>query len=152
MEKLIRKNLKNLEKIFEKEGVVLAYLFGSAAKGKIHRFSDFDFGVLLNKKIQPDDYFDKRLKIASEIGRLLRTDYVDIIILNKAKPFLKYQVIFSGKPIFIKNRGIQILFENQTMKEYQDTKHILKISLEAMVKRIKGGTFGQPSKIYVPRS
>ncbi len=130
----------------------MAYLFGSQAKEKAHHFSDFDFGVLLSKKIKPDEHFDKSLKIAIEIGRLLKTDYVDVIILNQAKPFLKYQIVFSGRPIFIKDKGIQILFENQVMKEYQDTKHILKTSLEAMIKRIKEGTFGQPPKIHVPRS
>jgi len=152
MGNLIEKSRENLEKIFKKEGVILVYLFGSRVRERVHHFSDFDFGVLLNKKIQPDEYFDKSLKIATEIGRLLKTDYIDVIILNQAKPFLKYQIVFSGKPIFIKDRGVQILFENQVMKEYQNTKHILKTSLEAMIKRIKEGTFGQPPKIHVPRS
>lgn len=151
---LTEEQKEKLNKIFEENDVVLVYLFGSRVreKGRIHRFSDFDFGVLLEKKMRTDEYFDKGLKIAAEIGRILKTDYVDVIILNQAKPFLKYQVVSSGKPVFIKNRGVQILFENQVMKEYQDTKHILETSLRTMVKRIKEGTFGQPPKIYVPRS
>jgi len=64
MENLIKKHQIELERIFKKEEVILAYLFGSAARKKVGPLSDIDIAVLFSEKVKKDDYFDKRLKLA----------------------------------------------------------------------------------------
>jgi len=153
MQEVIRKNQKELQEIFRKEGVTLAYLFGSHARGTTHHFSDIDIGVLLDRDISKDAYFDKTLKLIGELGHVFRTEHVDVVVLNQAKPFLRYQIIFGGKLLFEKNAAIRIFYGNNAMKEYQDTKHILQLSLNAMKERIKRGSFGiNPRSAYGPRS
>jgi len=153
MQKIIEKHKKQLEQTFRKEGVVLAYLFGSQARGATHHFSDIDIGVLLDKEVPEEQYFDKALKLAGELEGELQTKRVDVALLNRAKPFLRYQIVFGGKLLFAKNRAAQIFFENRTMKEYDDTKHILQFSLNAMRERIKKGLFGiNPYSAYGFRS
>ena len=152
MLKIIEDNRKELQEIFRKEGVVLAYLFGSQVRGTTHHFSDIDIGVLLNKSIPQNTYFDKTLKLMGELGHILSTDHIDVVILNQAKPFLRYQVVFGGNLLFESNAATRIFYANSVMKEYQDTKHILRFSLNAMKERIIKGSFGiNPRSTYGPR-
>ncbi len=149
---MITKQQKDkLKEAFKENGAVLAYLFGSQAKGKAHRLSDFDFGVLFEEEKNARDYFELQMKLITAISRILKTDQIDVVVLNRAKPLLKYQVVFSGQPIFVKNKAIQVFFQNRVMKEYQETKHILEDSLQAMVSRIKAKTFGRPPQAHVSR-
>jgi len=153
MQEIIQKNQKELQEIFQRGGVVLAYLFGSQVRGTTHHFSDIDIGLLLDKDISKDAYFDKTLELGGKLEHIFGTEHVDVAVLNQAKPFLRYQVIFGGKLLFEKNAAIRIFYENNVMKEYQDTKHILQFSLNAMKERIKRGSFGiNPRSAYGPRS
>jgi uncharacterized protein len=140
---------KELKQIFEQEGVVLAYLFGSQARGTTHYFSDVDIGVLFGKTVRPEAYFEKGLILSGTLSSLLKNNHIDIVILNTAKPFLKYQVAFGGKQIFAFDKTIQTFFENRVMKEHENTKHILEFSLQAMKKRIKTNSFGKLPHTHV---
>jgi len=153
MLKIIEENRGELQEIFQKEGVVLAYLFGSQVRGTTHHFSDIDIGVLLDKSVSKNEYFDKTLKLMGDLSRVFQEEHVDVVVINRAKPFLRYQIIFGGKLLFEKNTATRVLYENNVMKEYQDTKHILQFSLNAMKERIKKGSFGiNPRSPYGPRS
>ncbi|MBI5328823.1 MAG: nucleotidyltransferase domain-containing protein [Deltaproteobacteria bacterium] len=63
--------------------VVFAYLFGSAAKGETTPLSDIDIAVFINPKFK-DTFFDIRLSLYSEICRALKTNNVDMVLLNTA--------------------------------------------------------------------
>lgn len=151
MKNLITKNKKALEKIFKKEGVILAYLFGSAVREKTGPLSDIDIAVLFSSKIKKGDYFDKELHLATMIGRLFKIDRVDIINLETAEsPLLKHEAVFGGSLIFAKDKKVRLGIENQIMKEYEDTKHLRETQNEIMRRQIKEGTFGKP--IFLPYS
>lgn len=141
---LIKKRIKNLEKIFKKEGVVLAYLFGSVAKGNVTPLSDIDIAVLFSNKVKRDEYFDKRLKLASEIDKALGVYKTEIICLNEAPPLLKHRAIFQGIVIFARDIKLKRNFEFRVLQEYEDFKYHLETSFEIMKKQIKQGTFGRP--------
>lgn len=141
----IKQNEKNLEKILKKEGVVLAYLFGSAAREKMGPLSDIDIAVLFSDKVKKDDYFDKALHLATEIGRLFKINRVDIINLKTTRsPLLRHEAVFSGRLIFAKDKETQFQIESQIMKEYEDTKHLREVQNKIMSRQIKEGTFGKP--------
>ena len=59
--KEIFSNLESIKKIFQESGVVLTYIFGSAAKKGLTKLSDIDFAVLLNKTISQSKYYKIRL-------------------------------------------------------------------------------------------
>lgn len=143
MESLIKKGRKKLEKIFKKEGVVLAYLFGSVTKGKIGHLSDVDIAVLFSEKVKKDDYFDKRLELASKIDKVLGTDKTEVVCLNQAPPLLKHQVVFYGVPIFVSNPELKSNFEVRSLQGYEDTKYLRNVVFKAMEERIKKGSFGK---------
>jgi hypothetical protein len=48
---------------------------------------------------------------------------VDIVILNTAPTFLKYQVIKTGKLLFDRNRKLRVGFTERTITEYSISAH-----------------------------
>lgn len=121
----IEKNKKKLAKIFVKNSVEFAYLFGSFAYQNLTPESDVDVGVYLNEK-KAEKFFETRLNLISEISKILKKE-ADIIILNTASPFLKYVVLQEGKLIYEKNKSKRIDFELKATNEYFDYAPILKL-------------------------
>lgn len=140
----IKKHQKVLDIIFKKNEVLLAYLFGSVAKGKIGPLSDIDIAVLFSKEVKKDDYFGLRIKISREIDRLLKTDKTEVICLNETSSFLKHEVIYSGINIYYSDIEIKRSFEFSVLQDYEDFKYHLNIGSEIMKSQIKNGTFGKP--------
>jgi predicted nucleotidyltransferase len=144
MKELIEKNKKKLEKILKKEGVALAYLFGSAARGKMGPLSDVDIAVLFSKKVKEEEYFDKQLKLALEIDEALKIYKTEVICLNEAPPLLKHRAVFFGIPIFVSNQKLRRDFELRVLQEYEDFNYHLETTFKIMRKQILNGTFGKP--------
>ena len=63
-----------------REDVQFAYLFGSYAKGKITPLSDVDIAVYLSGS----NFSQKRLEILGGLIEVLKTDEIDLVILNTA--------------------------------------------------------------------
>lgn len=140
---------KQLNKIFEDNDIVLAYVFGSYTRGKISPLSDFDVAVLFSKEVGQKSYFDRELKIAGEIGRVMKIDGVDVVNLATVRnPLLKHNAVFEGEAVFEKDKNIRFITEKITRQEYEDTRHLRETSYKILNSQIKEGTFGT-AKIYV---
>lgn len=79
----------------EKVSPFLIILFGSTAKGNIHKDSDIDIAFLSDDK-ELDKY--EIFMIAQEIASELNRD-VDLIDLNQASTVFQAQVVHTGKVI-----------------------------------------------------
>ena len=143
MNDIIQKHRKELEETFRKERVVLAYLFGSQARGTAGPLSDVDVAVLFSDDVPKEKQFDKRLKIGSAITLLLHKD-TDVIGLNAAPPLLKHRAVLHGDPIFVKDKSVQRSFELRVLQEYEDFSYHLKNSHELIKRRIKQRALGVP--------
>ena len=96
-----------------KPDIQFAYLFGSYAKGKQTHLSDIDIAVYIREK---KDMSDKKLKILMDLSRLLETDNIDLVILNKA-PISLLTKILAHKIILIdKSPTICHVFESLNMR------------------------------------
>src|SRR3990172_665578 len=87
--------LKNV--LVQKPDVVLAYLFGSHARQEANRLSDVDFAVLLAGRPSDDVCFAARMDIMGLVMRILRTNDVDVAILNQAPLALRYRAARDGR-------------------------------------------------------
>ncbi len=113
----IKKILKNH---FAKEKDVLCvYLFGSAARGRENRFSDVDIAVLFDDSVPQESYTERCLSIMGEISSLLDKN-VDVIALNKASSFLKFQIIKNGLRVYERPGRAKRRFEARAITEYFD--------------------------------
>lgn len=141
---MLEKYQKQLNKIFKENQVVLAYLFGSAAKGKMTPLSDIDFAVVFSDKVKSKDNFKKQLNLAHEIGNVFRIDRVDIVNLETAQDsFLKHSAVFEGKLIYNKDNKKQFQTEDKIMKEYEDNRYLMDVQHYYLVKHTREGTFGK---------
>lgn len=83
-------------------GVASAYLFGSHAAGRAHRESDVDVGVLLDWVVHRSrvERFEVRVLLGSWLVGALRTNEVDVVILNDATPHLGRHIVTTGRRVF----------------------------------------------------
>ncbi len=131
---------KTLEQYFASvEEVVLAYLFGSLARGRAWAHSDVDIAVLLQGHPNADLCFDLRLKLITDLIGILHYNDVDVVILNQAPPALRYAVLRDGILLFCRNRQAMIDFRVRTLNEYFDFKPILKRHGDAILEKARKG-------------
>ena len=115
--------IKNLFKKYPE--VKLAYLFGSQAKEEQGPLSDYDFAVYLDE-ISKKEMNQIKFKLQGEIAKLLKTDEVDVVVLNSLqKPELKYNIIKNGE-LLIEKEPYKLLVEPKILNEYFDFRQMLK--------------------------
>lgn len=119
------KKIKLLKEYFEKQPeVLLAFVFGSQAKGLARGFSDWDIGVYFKPKeyleLETEEDYSREDKIWSDLIDILETDDVDFVVLNRARPSLVYNVLREGIPLTIKNRKLYLDLLCKTSYEARD--------------------------------
>jgi predicted nucleotidyltransferase len=106
------KKIEILKKYFQKEpSVILAFLFGSFAKGRGLAESDFDIAVYLKDKKKEED-------IWFEITKILEKS-VDLVSLKEAPAILVSNIFKTGIPLVIKDKKIywQLYLKKSTEAE-----------------------------------
>lgn len=92
-----------------KPQVLLAFLFGSRAKGIEREGSDWDIGIYF-KTIDNEEAeeFEEEIDIWLELIEMLKTDNVDLVVLNRASPVVSYSAMTEGIPLKIEDRGLYL--------------------------------------------
>lgn len=133
-----------LQGLFHQHPVRLAYLFGSQATRRTHPGSDVDVAVLLDESLTPDERFAERMQLLGDLLRIFGTDHVDLVMLDEASPLLAYETLRHGVLLYCAEAQTRIEFQVCTLRAYEDTMPLRRILSEAMVARLKAGTFGKP--------
>ena len=123
----LKYNLDGVENYLEsRKDVLFAYLFGSLSKGKLSPLSDVDVAVFLRE----GDLSDKRLEILGNLIEILKTDEVDLVILNTAPLPLRMRII-QDKTLLADNEPFaRHVFESATIRTFLDFSKIEKQILE----------------------
>ena len=116
--------------------VLCVYLFGSTAKGKENRFSDVDIAILFDSNVPEGQYTQKCLTIMNNVSRVLNRD-VDVVVLNRASSFLKFQIIKNGLRIYERLGRTKRHFEAKAIMEYFDFLPIRRKLEIALINNIK---------------
>ena len=119
----IKYNLASVKNYFEsRKDVLFAYLFGSLSKGKPSPLSDVDVAVFLRE----GDLLEKRLEILGHLMEILKTDEVDLVILNTAPLPLRMRII-QQKTLLADNEPFaRHIFESATTRTFLDFSEIEK--------------------------
>ena len=127
-----------------REEILLAYLFGSFSRGVSTPLSDIDIAVLIHGDISEENYpYGYRSELLTYLMKGLRTNRIDLVILNDAPPFLKFQVVRYGQIIISRSEDKRIDFQVKTISRYNDVKRLMSIQQRYITERLKNGTYGK---------
>lgn len=127
--------IKIIDKLYK---IKFAYVFGSVARGEEGKLSDIDIAVYFEKSYTPmQDAFIRGDII--ERGKETFHKDMDVVSLNKATPFLKYEIVREG--VVVKDHDERATFESLALREYFDFKHYSDIYNEAIIESIKNETY-----------
>ena len=129
-----------LEQYFSSlEGVVLAYLFGSHARGQAWAHSDVAVTVLLEGRPDDERCLDVRMEVIGGLMEVLDTNKVRMVILNRAPPALGFTVLRGGRLPFCRDHQARIEYQVRTANEYLDFEPFLKRYEHALLERARSG-------------
>lgn len=100
--------------------VKLVYLFGSQAEGKAGPMSDYDFAIYFDEKTSKKKQFYIRLQLIGDLTKELKTDKVDVVVLNNSlDPLIKYEII-SKRRVLYEKEPYRIMIEPVILSQYFD--------------------------------
>jgi len=129
-----QETIKNLHSFFsatnKKIRIDLAYLFGSRASGRAGPVSDFDIAVLYAESQSTI----MRYELARDLKSILKTDALDLVVLNNSPIELRYAVIASGIVVYQVNVKTRVEYEALTLSLYGDYLPVLRSQREDILK------------------
>jgi len=109
-----------------RKDVLFSYLFGSLADGRTNPLSDVDVAVY----VDGEDLAEKRLEILGDLMDILKTDDIDLVILNRAPLPLRMRIL-QKKVLRVDNDPFaRHDFESKTIRSYLDFSKIEKYILK----------------------
>ena len=126
-----------LEKFFQAHDCVeLAYLFGSAAKGKAGALSDIDIGVYLSAGMTKAQRDQKRLELIAKLTTTLKNDRIDLLIINDTPPVLNFEIIKPNVLVLARDHDLKLDVEQRIMSRYLDRKYHEDFLNKTLLKKI----------------
>ena len=103
-----------------------AYHFGSGAAGRSGPLSDVDIAVLLDPAARDETCGE----LEDALCRALRTDRVDLVLLNRAPAAPAYRVVRDGRRVICRNARAREAFESDTVMRYLDFKPVRELAFQ----------------------
>ncbi|HEX8067681.1 MAG TPA: nucleotidyltransferase domain-containing protein [Thermoleophilaceae bacterium] len=127
----------------DREPVIAAMLIGSQARGTQGPLSDVDLAVWLDPALTVDERLRVRLELIAAAVDVLRSEAVDVAVLNDAPPLMKHRAIGDGLRLVERDAQSRLRLEVDALIEYLDTQP-LRDELERGVRnRLAEGRFGR---------
>jgi predicted nucleotidyltransferase len=97
--------------------ILFAYLFGGAATSRLRPLSDVDVAVYLDESV---DAVEGRLEAIGVVTAHLRTDEVDLVVLNTAPTALTGRILQTRQVICDRDPLRRHRFESLALREFFD--------------------------------
>jgi predicted nucleotidyltransferase len=135
--------LQRLGVALDQEDVVAAMLVGSQARANPGPLSDVDIAIWHDPDLDSRGRLDLQLRLASDAGRALGTDEVDVVLLNNAPPLVRHRAIRDGKRLAERDRDERVRLETRAVLDYLDTAPLRTELGRGMRRRMEEGRFGR---------
>jgi uncharacterized protein len=126
----------------QQEDVIVAYLFGSAAREQMTPMSDIDIALLLDTPTNGKTMLERQLGLLTDLDQLVEQE-IQITLLNHAPPLLAYQVLQEGILLHERSTAERVAFQVKALREYFDIQPILKRNNQALRAQIKESGLGR---------
>lgn len=127
---------EKLMSVFQHYGVTCCYLFGSRAGQDFYPNSDIDLAVIFSKFSGTKHDLALEVEMHDAFAEILKPLEVDLLFLQKAPIYLKFDVIKNGKVIYCADEEFRTDFEAITVRDYLDFKPVLDTYYREMVETI----------------
>lgn len=122
---LREKKFQQLKEYFEKiDSVSLAFVFGSKTKGMERSFSDWDIAVYFKPyqyaELETRHEYPGEHEIWAALEEIFKSNDVDLLVLNRARPSLVFSILNSGLPLVVKDRKLYLKLLIKTHYEAVD--------------------------------
>lgn len=122
--------------LYEREEIILAYVYGSLARGTENKMSDIDIAIYIDKDKKPDSGpFGYRSELITELESLVDRE-VDLVILNDVPQLLAFNVLKEGRLLFTKSEKKRVQLHDSIMKKYLDFLPARSVQEKYLKKRI----------------
>ena len=101
--------------------VLFAYLFGGLSKGEPKPLSDVDIAVYLSENAE---CIQAKSEIIEKLSDILRTDEIDVIILNQSALPLSMNVLKQNRLLVDKKPFMRHAYQSLIMRKYFDYHHL----------------------------
>ena len=129
----INQKLTQLILLFEKEEVLLAYLFGSLGRGQAGH--DVDLAILIRG--------EPAFRLREAITDCLETERVDLVDLQRASPVLRFEILRTGQLLYAADLALSERFELATLRLYRDTAWLRRQQREYLRERMEQWSSGE---------
>jgi uncharacterized protein len=116
--------------------VVVAYLFGSRARGTPRPGSDADVAVLLADDTDPHA---RQVELSAALG-----PEVDVVVLNHVPVALGYRVLRDGVLLVNRDDRARVRHWVRTVDRYLDSEPLRRVLADGLRKRVEEDRFGRP--------
>jgi len=140
--------INRLARVFKKNEILLAYLFGSqkeaglkylnGKKTTIEETSDLDIGILL--KTPPVDMYKFYGNLYYDLSTIFEPFKADIVLLHEVNFLLKFEII-KGHRIYTSNEKFADEYEEHVMKFASDLYFKRKMFEKDFLEALKNGYF-----------
>lgn len=121
------------------EPVVVAYLFGSQARGTARADSDVDVAALLAPEVPAATYLDAQLRIAQKLSDATHLGDVDVVVLNDAPLPLRGRVVHDRQVVYCTDEPARVEYESLTFREFVDFRvHAEQTDRELLARHAQG--------------
>ena len=131
----------DLFRLFQENGVKVAYLFGSQADDTAGPLSDIDIGVLFADSLSQQELFRRRLRLISDLIGLFHSNRIEVVMLNQAPPALRFNVIKQGKVLHNEDEALRVRCEVGILSEFLDTQPLRRLYRERLFEAVESGGF-----------
>jgi predicted nucleotidyltransferase len=129
----VERRLERLVPLLEREGVQLAYLFGSLARGK--PANDVDLAVLVKD--------GPAFRLQELICDLLETQRLDLVDLRAAPPVLRFEILRTGRLLYAADGQEQERYEMETIHLDRDTHYLRRQQWEYLREKYASWSFDE---------
>jgi len=130
--------LENTDSIFTDYQVILAYLFGSQARGEAGPLSDVDIAVMFAPDLSKQIRFQHILNLSYGLGVILQRNDVQVVDLAEASPLLRHRVYYDGRLLYCPDDTVRVKFEMTALRDYVDTAPLRRLKEKYIVQRFAG--------------
>ena len=109
-----------LRALMPREEILEAYLFGSQAMGRAQRHSDIDVAVFVDERRTAGPAYGYAAELTAYLMSALRSNQVDVVVLNRAPPVLYHRVLRDGRRILSRNLRATTTREGYALSRYCD--------------------------------